>query len=181
MNGELVSGAESWTSLSLMRTRENIVNDSYKDGNGNLVYPDFYPRPTDQLINFGLFFQDYLPGNPTFRVHLSGHFSTGLPVSMPKTERYDQVVRMPAYKRVDIGFSKVFKDNNGKSGDRLNNVKWIKGLWLIAEVFNLLNINNTISYLWVQTVGNQTGESGTFAVPNYLTSRRLNVKLTVKF
>jgi len=173
INGELVSGAESWASLSIMRTRESISNDSISTG--------YYPRPTDQLINFGVFFQDYLPGNPTFRVHLSGHYSTGLPISMPKTDRYDLISRMPSYKRIDIGFSKVFKDDVGKGGTQLNGVKWLKGLWLSVEVFNLLNIDNTISYLWVQTVDNQENQSGIYAVPNYLTSRRLNIKLTAKF
>jgi hypothetical protein len=181
VNGELVSGAESWASLSLMRTMENIKNDSYIDNEGHIKYPGYYPRPTDQFLNFGIFFQDYLPGNPTFRVHLSGHYSTGLPLSYPKTDRYDLITRMPSYKRVDIGFSKVFKDNVGKGGNKLDRVKWIKGFWMSAEIFNLLNINNTVSYLWVQTVDNQQQQSGLFAVPNYLTSRRLNVKLTIKF
>ena len=181
VNGELVSGAESWASLSVMRTMENIRNDSYVDKSGNTIYPGYYPRPTDQLLNFGIFFQDYLPGNPTFRVHLSGHYSTGLPVSYPKTDRYDLLTRMPSYKRVDIGFSKVFKDDVSEGGSRLNRIKWIKGLWASVEIFNLLNINNTVSYLWVQTVDNQQKQSGLFAVPNYLTSRRLNVKLTIKF
>lgn len=171
VNGELVKGAESWASLSIMRTYENITNDNYGK----------FPRPTDQLINFGLFFQDYMPGNPSFRVHLSGHFGSGLPINIPKDGRYDIVTRMPAYKRVDIGFSKVFKDENGNDGGKLKSVKWVKSLWLSAEVFNLLNINNTISYMWIQTVGNQDNMSGKYAVPNYLTSRRLNFKLTIKF
>lgn len=181
VNGELVPGAESWISLSIMQTHEDISNDSYVDDNGNTIYPGYYPRPSDQRVNFGLFFQDYLPGNPTFRVHLSGHYGTGLPVSMPKTDRYDLVSRMPSYKRVDIGFSKVFKDDVGKGGTSLDKVKWIKGLWLSAEVFNLLNINNTVSYLWVQTVDNQENQSGLYAVPNYLTSRRINFRVTIKF
>ena len=171
VNGELVKGAESWASLSVMRTYEDILNDQYGK----------FPRPTDQLINFGLFFQDYMPGNSSFRVHLSGNFGSGLPVNIPKDGRYDIVTRMPAYKRVDIGFSKVFKDENGNDSGKLKGAKWIKSLWVSAEIFNLLNINNTISYMWIQTVGNQENMSGRYAVPNYLTSRRLNVKLTVKF
>jgi len=91
------------------------------------------------------------------------------------------IARMPSYKRVDIGFSKVFKDDVGKGGTRLNNVKWLKSLWISAEVFNLLNFKNTVSYLWVKTVNNQENNSGTYAVPNYLTSRRVNIKLTAKF
>lgn len=171
VNGELVSGAESWASLSIMQTQEDIENDEF----------GYNPRPTDQLLNFGLFFQDYLPRNPTFRVHLSGHYGTGIPLTNPQKDRYDFVTRMPSYKRIDIGFSKVFKDDKGKGGDKLNNIKWIKSLWISAEVFNLLNINNTISYMWIQTVGNQDNQSGRYAVPNYLTSRRVNFKLTLKF
>ncbi len=182
INGELVSGAESWASLSIMQTYESITNDTYIDQNLSILRTGYYPRPTDQRVNFGVFFQDYLPGNPTFRVHLSAHFSTGLPVSAPQNVAiYNPITRMPSYKRIDIGFSKIFKDDVGKGGTKLNGVKWLKGLWLSAEVFNLLNINNTVSYLWVQTVNNQENESGTYAVPNYLTSRRLNIKLTAKF
>jgi len=88
---------------------------------------------------------------------------------------------MPSYKRIDIGFTKVFKDDRGKGGTSLNNIKWLKSLWLGAEVFNLFDFNNTISFLWVKTVGNQENLAGTYAVPNYLTSRRLNIKLTARF
>jgi len=178
VNGELVPGAESWASLSIMRTQES---NSYINNEGIPVETKYYPRPTDQLVVFGIFFQDYLPSNPTFRVHLSGHYGSGLPVSMPNSDRYDMITRMPSYKRVDIGFSKVFKDDVGKGGTRLNSVKWLKSLWISAEVFNLLNIKNTVSYMWVKTVNNQENNSGTYAVPNYLTSRRVNIKLTAKF
>lgn len=171
VNGELVKGAESWASLSFLRTYEDIKNDGYSG----------HPRPTDQLVNFGVFFQDYMPGSPTFRVHISGHYGSGLPLGLPKVERYDVVARMPSYKRIDIGFSKVFKNEDGNGGNRLDGIKWIKSFWLSAEVFNLLNFNNTISYMWIQTVGNQENQSGKYAVPNYLTSRRVNLKLTVRF
>ena len=177
VNGELVPGAESWASLSIMRTQEN---DTYKS-NGVTTKSGYYPRPTDQLVVFGIFFQDYLPSNPTFRVHISGHYGSGLPLGLPNSDRYGMIARMPSYKRVDIGFSKVFKDDVGKGGTRLNNVKWLKSLWISAEVFNLLNFKNTVSYLWVKTVNNQENNSGTYAVPNYLTSRRVNIKLTAKF
>jgi hypothetical protein len=113
LNGEFVPGAESWASVSVMRTEEDILTDSYSDANGNSVYPGYYPRPTDQRLNMALFFQDYLPGNKTFKVHLSGYYGTGLPFNIPKLERYDLVSRMPAYKRVDIGFTKILKDENG--------------------------------------------------------------------
>jgi len=181
VNGEFVEGAESWASISVMRAYEDVLNDFYIDSDGNRVEPGYYPRPTDQRFNVGVFFQDYLAGQPTFRVHLSGHYGTGLPFAMPKSERYDLFDRMPSYKRIDIGFTKVFKDDRGKGGTSLNNIKWLKSLWLGAEVFNLFDFNNTISFLWVKTVGNQENLAGTYAVPNYLTSRRLNIKLTARF
>lgn len=181
LNGEFVPGAESWASVSVMRTEEDILTDSYSDANGNSVYPGYYPRPTDQRLNMALFFQDYLPGNKTFKVHLSGYYGTGLPFNIPKLERYDLVSRMPAYKRVDIGFTKILKDENGIGWSKLTGAEWLKELSVNVEVFNLLQISNTVSYLWVETVGNQSEQSGLVAVPNFLTSRRVNFSLTAKF
>lgn len=180
LNGELLEDAESWVSISLLKTMEDILHDSYVDANGQTVYPGYYPRPTDQTLGFNLFFQDYLPGNPTFRVHLSANYGTGLPVGVNGIDRYDVTFRMKDYKRVDIGFTKILRDEISSNGIS-RKLKGFKGIWLGAEVFNLFNFNNTVSYLWIQTVGNQQGESDTFAVPNYLTSRRLNIRLQLKF
>jgi hypothetical protein len=182
INGEFVKGAQSWASLSLMQAYEDIRNDSYIDGQGNEVQLGFYPRPTDQRVSIGLFFQDYVPSKPNLKVHLSGHYGTGVPFSRPKSDRYDPISRMPSYKRVDIGFTGVLKDENGKAIIRqLKSQAWLKSLWVGAEIFNLFDFNNTVSYLWVQTVSNQSNQSGQYAVPNYLTSRRLNVKITATF
>jgi hypothetical protein len=179
INGEFVKGAESWASLSVMRTYEDILNDSYVNEKDEVIYPGYYPRPTDQRFSLGLFFQDYFPRNPTYRVHLTGYFGTGYPVSIPGSPRWDILARMPSYKRVDIGFSKVFKGNG--NDNTFTKMPWLNGLWLGVEVFNLFDFKNTISYLWVQTVSNQNLESGKYAVPNYLTSRRVNVKFSVNF
>jgi hypothetical protein len=181
VNGEFVDGAESWASLSVMRTFEDIKNDSYTNDQGKIIYPGKYPRPTDQRFSIGAFFQDYIPGNPSYRVHLTGFFGTGLPFGMPNSDRFDILARMPAYKRVDIGFTKVFKDDRVKGGRSFANTSWLKSFWVSAEVFNLFDFKNTISYLWVQTVSNQSNESGKYAVPNYLTSRRINIKISAKF
>ncbi len=180
VNGEFVKGAESWASLSLMKTYEDIQGDSFEE-NGQTIYPGYYPRPTDQRFSVGVFFQDFVPGNVSYKVHLTGFYGSGLPFNSPRSERYDIVARMPSYKRVDIGFTKIFKDGTVKAGKLLKNKSWIKGLWVGAEIFNLFDFKNTISYLWVQTVSNQSNESGNYAVPNYLTSRRINVKLSMKF
>jgi hypothetical protein len=180
INGEFVKGIESWASLSLMQTKENIEDDSYINSQNEIVYPGYYPRPTDQLVNFSLFFQDYLPRNPSYRMLLSLHYGSRLPFSSPEPDRYDQIFRMKPYRRVDIGFSKVLISENSsfKKGNPLNH---FKNLWLSFEIFNLLDIDNTISYMWVKTVENQSGLASQYAVPNYLTSRRFNLKLTAKF
>jgi len=169
VNGEFVPGVQSWASLSLMQTQADIRGDYYHDDQGRRVEPGFYPRPTDQLVNFSLFFQDYVPNHPSWKLQLSLHYGSKLPFTPPHTDRYDQVYRMPPYRRVDMGFSKM-----------ISTFRHIRSLWLGLEVFNLLDIKNTISYQWVRTVANQQGRAGEYAVPNYLTSRRLNLKLVLK-
>lgn len=180
INGEFVKGTESWFSLSLLRTMEDIKNDSYIMGTDTIIYPGYYPRPTDQLLNLGMYFQDYLPRWPSYKVYLSIHYGSKLPVSIPMGKRWDEVYRiLPSYKRVDVGFSKMLKGSGDVlSGSFFNNFKEI---WFSAEIFNVIGINNTASYLWVKTVSNMDKIPGYFAVPNYLTSRRFNVKLTATF
>ncbi len=164
VNGEFVSGLQSWASLSFLQTEEDIKGD----GHG------YIPRPTDQTINFSLFFQDYLPGNPSYRMQLSAFYGSRLPTGPPNGERYQDVYRMPSYRRIDIGFSKVFISPAQPAENRI--FRNITDMWMSLEVFNLLDINNTISYFWVSSIyGDQ------FAVPNYLTGRKFNLRLTLKF
>lgn len=164
VNGEFVSGVQSWASLSLLQTKENIVGDGY----------GWIPRPTDQTINLSLFFQDYFPGNPSYKMHLAAFFGSRLPIGPPNGERYQDTFRMPPYRRLDIGFSKVLIGPETRSSSQL--LKQVEDLSLSLEVLNLLDINNTVSYFWVSS---HSGDM--FAVPNYLTNRKLNLKLTVKF
>ncbi len=165
VNGEFVSGIESWASLSVMKTEEDVLNDNH----------GYIPRPTDQRFNFSIFFQDYFPGNPTWKMHLTAFYGSRLPTGPPMSERFQDVFRIPPYRRIDLGFSKVLINPDHKKY-RYKAFDQIKDMWLSLEVFNLLGINNTISYLWV---ANNSGDM--FAVPNYLTKRKLNLKLTVKF
>jgi hypothetical protein len=180
VNGEFVEGVESWASLSLMKTEEDMRNDYYINEEGERVEPGYYPRPTDQRFTFSLFFQDYIPNYPSYKMLLSLHYGSRIPFYPPNSERYDNVFRMPEYKRVDLGFSKLISGKK-KEGEKTGPFKYIESLWLGIEVFNLMNINNTISYQWIKTVGNQRGQAGEYAVPNYLTSRRFNLKLKMKF
>ena len=174
VNGEFVPGVESWASLSVMKTAEDIVGDTKIDANGNTVEAGFIPRPTDQRVNFSMFFQDYIPGKPKYKMHLNLIYGTGLPFGPPNGEKYQDVLRIPNYRRVDIGFSAVLK-----AADKKSKLKWLNtfnSIWVSAEVFNLLDINNTVSYLWVADVSGRE-----YAVPNYLTARQLNAKLIFTF
>ncbi|OUV76123.1 MAG: hypothetical protein CBC83_01170 [Flavobacteriales bacterium TMED123] len=173
INGEFVPGIESWASLSFMKTEEDIVGDYYTDENGNRQEAGYIPRPTDQRVNFTLYFQDYIPKNPSYKMHLNLVYGTGLTFGPPKSEKHQDILRIPAYRRVDIGFSKeLIKEGEKKSSF----FRHFNAIWLSFEVFNLLQINNTVSYLWVSDV---TGRQ--YAVPNYLTARQINAKLILSF
>ena len=162
-----------------MKTAEDIENDSYtyKDENGNtqISYPGYLKRPTDQRVNFSAFFQDKLFKSPTYKVHLNLLFGSRLPTSPPGFDRSIQKFNIPAYKRLDIGFSKDILDSESLHKPALL-AKYFKAIIIYAEIFNLLNINNTVSYLWITDINNYK-----YAIPNYLTSRQSNVRLITKF
>jgi len=175
INGEFVRGIDSWATISVMQTEENITDDAYIDENGVEQNPGFIPRPTDQRVTFSMFFQDYLPKNPTYKMSLTLIFGTGLPFGPPDSPKYKHTLRMPPYRRVDVGFSKEIIGEHSRFTSK-NPLRAFKSLWLTAEVLNLLQVNNTVSYLWVTDIyGRQ------YAVPNYLTPRQLNVKLIARF
>jgi hypothetical protein len=194
MNGEFVPGVESHVKASVMQTREDLLDDyyyNYFNSDGEQIFfgftvndsiadsvrvePGSIPRPTDQRFTFGMLFQDKMPGLPALKVHLSFLFGTALPYGPPGFDRYKDTLRTPAYRRVDIGFSYNFLENKQKirAGSWLHN---LESMMLSLEVFNLLGLNNTISYTWVKDV-----EGFQWAIPNYLTPRRINLKLSVKF
>ena len=194
LNGEFVKNAESWVGISLMQTQEDLKGDFYFDyfnkaGDKIIpgitfdnvavdsirVEPGFIPRPTDQRFSFNLFFQDYIPGYPTFKVHLNLVYASGLPFGPPTHERYQQTRRYPAYRRVDIGFSKQLIGEDTKVKAK-NPLRHFTSAWISIEVFNLLQISNTVSYIWIADV-----EGRLNGVPNYLTPRRVNIQLSVKF
>ena len=162
LNGEFVKGVESWASLSFMKTEENI--------NG-----DWIPRPTDQRVSFCIFFQDYIPHYPSWRMNLTLFYETGLPYGPPNAPKNQQILRMPPYKRVDIGLSKQIIGANTRFTKK-NPFRVFHSMWVSLEVFNLLQISNTVSYLWVTDIYNQQ-----HAVPNYLTPRQFNLKLQMTF
>ncbi|MDE7393116.1 MAG: TonB-dependent receptor, partial [Muribaculaceae bacterium] len=161
--GQFVPGTDSWVSFSLMKTNELL--------NGVNV-----PRPTDQRYSVALFFTDYFPKFPKLKFALRGIFSDGLPTTAPHSSRDKGYFRTPPYKRLDIGLSYALLSPLQEGEARSGLHKAFKSIWLGVDVFNLLDISNVSSYYWVTDVN-----SIQYAVPNYLTRRQFNVRLTVDF
>jgi hypothetical protein len=158
MHGEFIEGTESWFSFGYLKTEENLFN-----GNG------YGRRPMDQRLHMGIFFQDHIPNDPSIKVDLSLQFGSGLPFGPPGDDDNRNVFDGDHYTRVDIGFSKSFEFQQKKT--------WLpKSLWLGAEVLNLLGTDNALTYTWIKDVSNNT-----FAVPNALSARFLNVRIVGKF
>ncbi|MFM9945716.1 MAG: TonB-dependent receptor plug domain-containing protein, partial [Bacteroidia bacterium] len=170
INGEFIKGLESWLSFSLLQTRENIT---YVNGAGESVESGFIRRPTDQRVNFSILFADELPIDKTYKMNLGLVFGSRVPYYFDGNNRYIKTPNtIPPYRRVDIGFSKEIIGGLAKPSQKF---KRIESLWASVEVFNLLEFNNTVSYIWVKDVSNRT-----YGVPNYLTGRRLNIKFILK-
>ena len=170
VNGEFIEGIESWLNFSLMQTQERIY---FTDENGQERLSDWLRRPTDQRVNFSILFQDELPSNPSYKLNLSLIYGTKMPFFFDAENRQQPGFNIPAYRRVDIGFSKVLFDNH--SAKIPNWLKSAESLWLSLEIFNLLQVNNTISYILVKDFSNTV-----YGVPNYLTGRRINLRFILK-
>ncbi len=178
--GEFVPGAESWVNISFLRTREQIDGIVHREQNPQ--YPDGkivkdVPRPTDQLFALGLFFQDYLPKNDKFKMHLNIQVASGLPYGLKGANvvfRNDQ--NLKAYHRVDIGFSYQLWDQFAKKRPSISFFKFCRQAWISAEIYNLLKVKNEASISWIKTLYNYQ-----FAIPNYLTGQRFNLRLKVEF
>lgn len=175
--GEFVPGVESWASLSVLKTEEDLEGDFYFNDDSVKIEPGNIPRPTDQRVTFSLFFQDYLPKFPTYKMQLSLHFGTANPFGPPGNERYNDILRTPTYRRVDIGFSKQIIGEEIPRTKKKGLTTHLQSLWIGLEVFNLLQVSNIASYTWITDVSN----ANRYAVPNYLTGRQLNLRVNVKF
>ncbi len=170
INGEFIRGLESWLNLSFLSTKENIT---YTNDEG-VQETGFIRRPTDQRVNFSILFQDELPIDPSYKMHLNLIIGSGLPYYFNGPYRYEERFKLPAYRRVDIGFSKELLKSKKK--DRRPMFSSFNSLWMSLEIFNMLQVNNTASFIWVEDLNNNL-----YGVPNYLTGRRLNLKLIGRF
>jgi hypothetical protein len=164
LNGEFVPGTESWISIGFLKTEENKNNQGY------------IPRPTDQRFKFGMLFQDYVPNIPNIKMYLNLVFNTGVPGGSPSySNPYKYQNRLNAYKRADIGISYVFTD--AKSQYQSGWLRDFKELSIGFEIFNMFDVQNTITNTWVRDVYSKQF----YGIPNYMTQRVLNIKMDVKF
>ena len=160
LNGEFVSGTESWISLGLMSTEENRNNRGY------------IPRPTDQRFKFAMLFQDYVPSMPFLKMNLNLVYNSGLPGGAPNyADPYDYSGRLRDYKRADLGIFYVVNDNNKFR------VPFLKDLMIGFEIFNVFDVQNAITMTWVRDVSSKSQ----FGIPNYMTPRVFNLKLNAGF
>ncbi len=182
---ELVKDAESWFSLGFMRTRENLDNDTYynyKLDSSNQVIDSslqqggWFRRPTDRLVTFGMFLQDYLSTNKNFRVYLNFLYGSNLPYNIPGSVKYRNALTIEPYIRIDVGFSALLLDMDKANRRSHSPFRNFENIWATLEVYNLIDRDNTISYLLIKDFSNTT-----YALPNRLTPRLLNIKLVARF
>jgi hypothetical protein len=184
--GDLVKDAESWISLGFMRTRENLSNDTYYDYtldsatnvpvDSTLREGGWFRRPTDRFLTFGMFLQDYLSTNKNFKVYLNFLYGSNLPYNIPGSVKYRNALVIEPYIRIDIGFSALLLDSDKSNRRSHNPFRNFENIWATLEVFNLIDRDNTISYLLIKDFSNTV-----FAMPNRLTPRLVNVKLVARF
>ena len=163
LNGEFIKGTESWFSFGYLNTKENIDNQGY------------IPRPSDQRLKFGILFQDYIPNIPDLKMYLNLVYNSGVPGGAPSyANAYDYQNRLPDYKRVDLGISYVIVggEKDYKNGWKKN----FSGLSIGLEIFNMFNIQNSITNTWVRDVYSKRQ----YSIPNYLTPRILNLTIDIK-
>jgi hypothetical protein len=180
LNGEFVPGAESWINLSFLRARERLngVQHLIREVGDSIGRPvNDVPRPTDQLMTLSMFFQDYLPKSDRFRMHMNFTVGTGLPFGLQGNNRvFRNTYRFSAYHRVDVGFSWELFNRESLRKHPNHFLRFTKGTWLSLEVFNLMQVQNQAGNTWIKTILDQQ-----YAIPNYLTSRRINLRLRMEF
>ncbi len=184
LTGELVKDAESYVSMGFMRSREKIDTSYYTytlDASNNPIdsvktKAGWVRRPTDRLFTFGLFLQDYLPTNKNFKGFLNFLYGSNLPFNIPGSLRYRNALTIDPYIRIDVGFSALLLDSEKSNRRSHNPFRNFENIWATLEVFNLIDRANTISYLLIKDFSNTT-----YAMPNRLTPRLLNLKLVGRF
>lgn len=183
--GELVKDAESWISVGFMKTREDLENDTYykykldslnNPTDSTLTEAGWLRRPSDRFFTFGMFLQDYLSTNKNFKVFLNLIYGSNLPYNIPGSVKYRNALIIPPYIRIDLGFSVLLLDTEKTNRRSHSPFRNFDNIWASFEVFNLIDRDNTISYLLIKDFTNTV-----FAMPNRLTPRLINLKLVARF
>ncbi len=192
--GELVKDAESWVSFGLMNTKEKIDNFfyyNYKNAAGEIISANstdqvitdsvrtnvgYVRRPTDRLITFGLFFQDYMSTNKNLKFYMNALYGSNLPYNIPNSVKYRNALIIEPYIRVDMGFSALLLDGEKAAKRSHSPFKSFQSIWASVEIFNIIDRANTISYMLIKDFQNNT-----YTIPNRLTPRLINLKLICRF
>jgi hypothetical protein len=195
LNGEFIKDVQSWMRLSFLKTEEDITDDFYyirlnADGDtivpgytidpvavdSILQVPGYVARPTDQRISFSMLFQDEMKRWPQNKILLNFYFATGLPYGPPSQERYLDVLRTRSYIRADVGFSRDLITAKAKKEGKNWFTRNLESGTVSLEVFNLMGNNNIINHQWIEDINGRQ-----YSIPTYLTGRRLNVRIGVRF
>ena len=182
--GELVKDAESWISLGFMRSREKIDTFYYTYTLDSLNHPTdssktragWVRRPTDRLFTLGIFLQDYLATNKNLKAYLNFLYGSNLPFNIPGNLRYRNSLQIDPYIRIDVGFSALLLDSEKSNRRSHSPFRSFDNIWATLEVFNIIDRANTISYMLIKDFSNTT-----YAIPNRLTPRLINLKLVGRF
>lgn len=183
--GELVKDAESWISIGIMNTKEDIKGDTYKDYTLNefnepidsvTLEKGWVRRPTDRRITFGMYFQDYLATNRNLKMYLNLLYGSNLPYNIPNNTKYRNGLEIPAYIRCDIGFSALLLDSDRSRRRSHSPFLGFDNIWASLEVFNIIDRDNTISYLLIKDFSNTT-----YTMPQRLTPRLVNFKIVARW
>ena len=194
LHGELVEDAESWISLGIMKTAEDLNGDHYyryKNAAGEFITAQsadqvvvdsvnfdvgWLRRPTDRRITFGMFFQDYLPTNKNFKAFLNLLYGSNMPYNIPNSVRYRNAAVIEPYIRCDIGFSALLVDDDRSKRRSHSPFRKFDNIWASLEVFNIIDRANTISYLFIKDFSNTV-----YLLPNRLTPRLINFKIVARW
>ena len=189
---EVVKDAESWLSIGIMKSKELIDNFSYKnyyDAAGKQVAASspnikdsttnsvgWIRRPTDRMLTVGLFYQDYLSTNKNIKVYFSGIYGSNLPYNISGSVKYRNALVIEPYLRIDMGFAAQLLDGSKQQRRSHSPFRNFQSIWASLELFNVIDRQNVISFLLIKDFQNNT-----FAIPNRLTPRMVNLKLVVKW
>ncbi len=191
--GELVKDAESWLSIGIMQTKEDLDNDfyyQYKNASGEIINAQstdqmavdsiknnvgFVRRPTDRLITAGLYLEDYLTTNKNFKFHLNLLYGSNMSYNIPNSVKYRNALIIEPYIRVDVGFSAQLLSEKSKRRSH-SPFRNFENIWASFEVFNLIDRRNTISFQLIKDFANNV-----YSIPNRLTPRLVNFKIVARF